>query len=105
LGYRRNLWELDDLITWTEFNKAETKLKNTKAPGLTKVLSEAFKAMSPSKLQHVYKHVNDFFLGDADYEQWHRSQYVPVPKSGDLLDLNKWRGVMLLQDCQFGHEW
>jgi hypothetical protein len=70
---QRTLWELDDLITWTELNKAVTKLKNAKAPGLTRVLPEAFKAMTPSSLQNVYKHVNDFFLGDADYEQWHQS--------------------------------
>jgi hypothetical protein len=50
-----------------------TKFKNAKAPGLTGVLPEAFKAMSLSNLQHVYNHVNDFFLGDADYEQWHQS--------------------------------
>ncbi len=55
--------------------------------------------MSPSNLQHVYKHVNDFFLGNADYEQWHQSQCVPIPKSGDLLDPNKWRGVMLMDVC------
>jgi hypothetical protein len=47
---QRTLWELDDPITWTEFNKAVTKLKNAKAPGLTRVSPEAFKAMSPSNL-------------------------------------------------------
>jgi hypothetical protein len=93
------LWELDDPITWTEFNKAVTKLKNAKAPGLTGVPPEAFKAMSPSNLQHVYNHVNDFFLSDADYEQWHQSQCVPVPKSGDLSDWNKWRGLMPMDVC------
>ncbi len=76
-----------------------TKLKNAKAPGLTGVPPEAFKAMSPSNLQHVYKHVNDFFLSNADYKQWHQSQCVPIPKSGDLLDPNKWRGVMLMDIC------
>jgi hypothetical protein len=73
-----------------------TKLKNAKAPGLTGVLTEEFKAMPPSNLRHAYKHVNDFFLGNADYEQWQWSQCVPIPKSGDLLDPNKWRGVMLM---------
>ena len=96
---RCTLWELDDPITWDEFCKAVTKLKNTKAPGLTGVPPEAFKAMSPANLRHVYKHVNDFFLGDADHEQWHRSQCVPVPKSGDLSDPNKWQGVMLMDVC------
>jgi hypothetical protein len=75
------------------------KLKNAKAPGLTGVPPEAFKAMSPANLRHVYKHVNDFFLGNTDHKQWHHSQCVPVPKSGGLSDLNKWRGVMLMDVC------
>jgi hypothetical protein len=66
-----------------------TKLKNAKAPELTGVPPEAFKAMTPSNLRHVYKHVNDFFLGNADYEQWHRSQCAPIPKSCDLSNPNK----------------
>jgi hypothetical protein len=55
--------------------------------------------MSPANLRHVYKHVNDFFLGNTDHKQWHRSQCVPVPKSGNLTDPNKWQGVMLMDDC------
>ena len=43
---RRILWELNDPITWDEFMKAVKKLKNTKAPGLTGVPPEAFKAMT-----------------------------------------------------------
>ena len=85
----RTLWKLNDPITWDEFCKAVKKLKNTKAPGLTGVPPEAFKAMSPANLRHVYNHVNYFFLGDADYELWHCSQCVPVPKRGDLSDPNK----------------
>ncbi len=71
-------------LSWYLFfqHKAVTKLKNTKAPGLTGVPPNAFKAMSPANLRHVYKHVNDIFLGNADHKQWHRSQCVPVPKCG-----------------------
>ena len=65
----RTLWKLNDPITWDEFCKAVKKLKNTKAPGLTGVPPEAFKAMSPANLRYVYNHVNDFFLGNVDYEQ------------------------------------
>jgi hypothetical protein len=54
------MWELNDPITWDEFSKAVRKLKNAKAPGLTGVPPEAFKAMSPTNLCHVYNHVNDF---------------------------------------------
>jgi hypothetical protein len=55
--------------------------------------------MSTANLRHVYNHCNDFFLGTADCEQWHCSQCIPVPKSGDLSDPNKWRGVMLMDVC------
>jgi hypothetical protein len=47
---RCTLWELDDPITWEEFSKAVTKLKNAKVPGLTGIPPEAFKAMSPANL-------------------------------------------------------
>ncbi len=96
---QRTLWELNDPISWEEFSKAVRKLKNAKAAGLTVVPPKAFKAMTACNLRHVYKHVNDFFLGTADYEQWHSSQCVPVPKSGNLSDPNKWRGVMLMDVC------
>ena len=93
---RRTMWELNDPITWEEFRRAVKKLKNGKAPGLTRVPAEAFKAMCNANLLHIHKHVNDFFVGTVDHEQWHRSQCVPVPKSGDLSDPNKWRGIMLM---------
>ena len=32
----------------------------------------------------------------VDFEEWHEGQVVPVPKSGDLFDPNKWRGVNLM---------
>jgi hypothetical protein len=96
---RRTLWELDDPISWKEFSKAVTKLKNVKAPGLTGVPPEAFKAMSPANSWHVYKHVNDIFLGNTNHKQWHRSQCVLVPKSGNLSDPNKLQGVMLMDVC------
>ncbi len=96
---RRTLWELKDRISWEEFSKAVRKLKNAKTAGLTGAPPKAFKAMTTCNLQHVYKHVNNFFLGAADYDQWHCSQCVPIPKSGNLSDSNKQRGVMLLDVC------
>jgi len=49
--------------------------------------------------QRIHEYVAAFFEGDADYEGWHASQCVPVPKSGNLSDPNKWRGVMLMDVC------
>ena len=42
------------------------------------------------------KRYNEIITCTADQEQWHQSQCVPVPKSGDLSDPNKWRGIMLM---------
>ena len=93
------MWEHNDPISWEEFTKGVQKRKHAKAPGLTGVPPEAFKAMSTANLWHVHKHVNDFFLDDMDHKQWQHSQCVPVPKSGDLSDPNKWKGVMLMDVC------
>jgi hypothetical protein len=96
---QRMLWELNNPISWEEFSKAVKKLKNAKAAGLAGVPPKAFKAMTACNLRHVYKHINNFFLGTADYKQWHRSQCVPVLKSGNLSDPNKWIGVMSMDVC------
>ena len=93
---RHIIWELNDHITWDEFQQAVKKLKNEKAAGLTGVPAEAFKAMCNANLLHIHKHANDFFVGTADHKQWHRSQCVPLPKSGDLSNRNKWRGIVLM---------
>mmetsp|Transcript_22885 Transcript_22885/g.52542 ORF Transcript_22885/g.52542 Transcript_22885/m.52542 type:complete len:261 (+) Transcript_22885:134-916(+) len=36
------------------------------------------------------------FWDGEDFRGWQMSQCVPVPKSGDLSNPNKWRGVMLM---------
>ena len=92
-------WSLDDPITWKEFDDAVNKLKNGKAAGLNDVPPEAYKAMDEECRRRVYTYVCKFFEGDADYEGWHRGQCVPVPKSGDLSNPNKWRGVMMMDVC------
>ncbi|KAL7525760.1 hypothetical protein ACHAXR_003162, partial [Thalassiosira sp. AJA248-18] len=96
---RTTMWSLNDPISWTEFDQAVNKLKNGKAPGLNGVPPEAFKAMNQECRMHIFGYIQDFWEGEADYESWHRSQCVPVPKSGDLSNPNKWRGVMLMDVC------
>jgi hypothetical protein len=90
------MWDLNDPITWDEFSRAVRKLKNGKVAGLANVPPEAFKAMSNGNHAHVFNFINAFFEGSADYKEWHCSQCVPVPNSGDLADPNKWRSVMLM---------
>ena len=87
---------LDGDITFGELKKAVTNLKTHKALGLNKVPREAFKWMDEECLQHVLKYLNDFLNQQAGFKSWHRSQLICVPKSGNLSDPNKWRGIMLL---------
>jgi len=75
-----------------EFSNAVNGLKNCKAPGLNRVPPEAFKAMDSECRRYVFDFLMQYFDGESDYESWHKSQCVPVTKSGNLSDLNKWRG-------------
>ena len=81
---------------FSELKKAVTNLKTHKAPGLNEVPPEAFKSMDTTCLKHVLKYLNEFWDQESDFESWHRSQLIPVPKSGDLSDPNKWKGIMLM---------
>jgi hypothetical protein len=93
------LHDIDSPITFAEINIAINKLKNGKSPGLNGIPPEAYKAMNVTTRRRIHQYVSAFFEGDADYEGWHTSQCVPVPKSGNLSDPNKWRGVMLMDVC------
>jgi hypothetical protein len=90
------LHDIDSLITFAKVDAAINKLKNGKSPGLNGIPPEAYKAMKTETRQLVHGYVTAFFEGDADYNGWHTSQCVPVPKSSNLSDPNKWRGVMLM---------
>ena len=37
-----------------------------------------------------------YWLEETDFTEWHEGQLVLVPKSVDLSDPNKWRGVTLM---------
>ena len=75
---------------------AVTELTNDKAPGLNKVPPNAFKAMNEANLRHHFNFIVEFWENRLDFEEWHEGQVVPVPKSGDLSDPNKWIGVNLM---------
>ena len=73
--------------------------KMEKSPGLNGIPPEAYKDMNGEMHRRVHRYVSDFFEGKEDYEECHQSQCVPVPKSGNLSDPKKWRGVMLMDVC------
>lgn len=93
---RAEIIELDSVITWGELKQAVAKLKNGKSPGLNDVPPDAFKSLTSGNLATLLDHLNSFWNEEVDFEEWHEGQVVPVPKSGNLSDPNKWRGVTLM---------
>ncbi len=93
------LTAIDAPITFKEVKHAINKLKKGKAPGLNGIPPRALKVMDDTPQWTVHKHVSDFFDGKTNHEGWHKSQYVPVLKKGDLSVPNKWRGIMLMDMC------
>ena len=57
---------------------------------------DAFKSLTFENLATLLDHLNSFWNEEVDFEEWHEGQVVPVPKSGNLSDPNKWRGVTLM---------
>ena len=88
--------ELDDPPLWTEYICAILELTNEKSPGLNSVPPNAFKSMSEENLRHHFNFITDFWEDKVKFEEWHEGQVVPVPKSEDLSNPNKLRGVNLL---------
>ena len=72
------------------------KVKNGKAPGINDVPPDAFKSLTINDLANILKHLNSFWHEEDDFEECHEGRVVPVPKSGNLSDPNKWRGVTLM---------
>ena len=95
IDQREEMTELDDPLTRDEFERAVDKLKAGKASGLNGVPPEAFKAMDEELRSLVFGYCVRYWEGE-DFRGWQMSQCVPVPKSGDLSNPNKWRGVMLM---------
>ena len=76
--------------------KAVAKLGNGKSPGLNEVPPNAFKALSEQNLSLLLDFLNTFWNEETDFDEWHEGQVIPLSKSGDLSDPNKWCGVTLM---------
>ena len=71
-------------------------MTNEKSTGLNGVPPNAFKSTSEENLCHHFNFITEFWEEKVYFEEWHEGQVVPVTKSGDLSDPNKWRGVNLV---------
>ena len=88
--------ELEFPPLWAELICAIKDLTNDKSPGLNVVPPNAFKSMSEENLRHHIDFITELWEETVDFEEWNEGQVVPVPKSGDLYDPNKWRVINLM---------
>ena len=79
LKQREEFTELGEQITWKEFLKAITNLKNDKAPGVTGVPPNAFTCLDGEHKRTVFQYINDFWDEKADYWEWHQGLSILVP--------------------------
>ena len=75
---------------------AIAKLNNGKSPGLNDVPPDVSKSLTEKNLATLLDLLNKFWHDEVDFSKWHEGRVVPVPKSGNLSDPNKWRGVTLM---------
>ena len=52
--------------------------------------------MTPENLLHLFNFIIEFWEDRIDFTEWQKGQVVPVPKSGDLSNPNKWRWLNLM---------
>ena len=81
---RKKMWHLDEPITWDEFNFEINVINSMKTEGLNGVLPEAQKSMDKDCRRYVFDFINEFWNERSDFESWHKSQCVIVPKSEEL---------------------
>jgi hypothetical protein len=85
-------------VTPSEIQHAIKKMKTEKAPGKNGLPPEAYKilvGLGEDVLENIITH------GRSDFnpEIWKHVVLSILPKSGDLSNPNKWRGIALLDIC------
>ena len=90
-------YEISGVMTLSKLNEALFRLAWHKAPGLNGVSPNAIKAL---KWKYRFKLLDLILLwlenDDFVYTGWMSAALKVLPKKGDLLDPNNWRGIVLL---------
>ena len=76
--------------------QAITKISKSKSPGLNNVPPDAFKVLDEKNLLTLMNLFKSYWMEETDFTEWHEGQLVPVFKSGDLSETNKWKGATLM---------
>ena len=93
---KATMFDLNDPTTYLEFSRCLFRMKNNKAPGISGVTVEAIKALEAPIRSRIHRLIVEFWEGKKDHEEWHINLLACLPKSGDLADPNKWRGICLI---------
>ena len=86
---------LDVPISREEVLKAVSKLKRNKSPGLDLLPPELFIDSSDLLCGPICKLLNFVFSSSSYPLSWTKGVIVPVPKKGDLSDVNNYGGITL----------
>ena len=86
---------LDSIITCVEVKKAVFKLKRDKSPGSDLLPPELFLDSFELIGDMLCKLFNFIFRNNLYPESWTKGLVVPVPKKGDLTNVNNYRGITL----------
>jgi hypothetical protein len=79
-----------------EIRQALSKMQYEKSPGRNGIPTEAFKILSGRGKNCFYQLIQEFWNKPAfNPEEWHQIVLSILPKSGDLSNPNKWRGIAL----------
>ena len=83
-------------ITRQEILKALNSLKSGKAAGPDNIPAEALKQGGEEIVNRLHKLINLVWSTGQIPSDWQRGLLVKLPKSGDLSQCGKWRGITLL---------
>eukprot|EP00957_Ditylum_brightwellii_P061870 4695148-Ditylum_brightwellii.AAC.1 len=108
-----NFLHLADPISLNKVRAALRRMANGKAAGPSGITSDALKSMvwrdnslgandsanndADFLATAVHDVLTDFWESKLNFESWKQGTLVPVPKSGNLSNPNKWRPVCLIE--------
>ena len=88
--------ELDTLPTMRELEEALGKLKTGKAGGKSGIVPELLLHGGMELRERVLQVMQDMWGGGGVVSDWKDAVIVPIPKKGDLMNCDNWRGISLL---------
>ncbi|KAK6191761.1 hypothetical protein SNE40_003363 [Patella caerulea] len=87
--------DLDKVITTQEITQAISKLKTGKSPGKDGIISEIVKNCN-CLIVPLCNFYNLLFNSSLYPSDWSQCVVVPVPKKGDVNNVNNYRGITLM---------